>query len=48
MPQSKYSTVLQNYAKSQKNAEKDGGDNNGSGTWIRTRDQVVNSHLLYR
>ena len=21
---------------------------NGSGTWIRTRDQVVNSHLLYR
>jgi len=25
MPQSKYSTVLQNYAKSQKNAEKDGG-----------------------
>ena len=21
---------------------------NGSGTWIRTKDQVVNSHLLYR
>jgi len=21
---------------------------NGSGAWIRTKDQVVNSHLLYR
>ena len=21
---------------------------NGSGTWIRTRDQMINSHLLYR
>ena len=21
---------------------------NGSGSWIRTSDQVVNSHLLYR
>ena len=24
------------------------GTKNGSGAWIRTRDQVVNSHLLYR
>ena len=24
------------------------GQKNGSGTWIRTKDQVVNSHLLYR
>ena len=37
MPQSKYSTVLQNYAKSQKNAEKDGGDNNGSPIRMPTR-----------
>ena len=25
-----------------------GGKKNGSGSWIRTSDQVVNSHLLYR
>ena len=24
------------------------GTKNGSGSWIRTSDQVVNSHLLYR
>lgn len=25
-----------------------GDEKNGSGYWIRTSDQVINSHLLYR
>ena len=32
----------------QKGPDESGPESNGSGSWIRTSDQVVNSHLLYR
>ena len=35
-------------AHKQKKPRKNAGLKNGSGSWIRTSDQVVNSHLLYR
>ena len=42
--------LIQNYCRSKFKGENLGieAKKNGSGAWIRTRDQVVNSHLLYR